>query len=148
MPKLRGGELLGLCKRSKSLCEIPFFIITSQVSVERAKVMHAAHLDVDQYLLKPFGSAELKERIDRVLEKKRVAKEVSELAEKGFEELEQGHSKAAFLKFQKALKLNPDFDMGISGLGDAVFRTNNVDAAIPYYQKALAINPGMEMHYK
>ncbi len=147
MPKVKGIELLELCKRTKALADVPFFIITSQASIERMKVMQAAQLHVDNYLLKPFTREDLKERIDRALYQKRVEREVGESVERGFDDLERGRTKAALMKFQKALKLNPEFDMGLSGMGDAVFRTKTADAAIPYYQKALAINPGREAHY-
>jgi two-component system chemotaxis response regulator CheY len=147
MPKIKGVELLELCRRTKALEEVPFFIITSQGSIERMKVMQAATLHVDNYLLKPFTRDDLKDRIDRVFAQKRVERDVNAAAEKGFYELERGRAKAALLSFQKALKLNPDFDMGLSGMGDALFRTKTAEAAIPFYQKALAINPGRETHY-
>ncbi len=147
MPKLKGIDLLALCKRTRALADVPFFIITSQASVERLKVMKAAQLHVDQYLLKPFSREDLQQRIDQAFSAKRSEREVAEAVEKGFEDLERGRAKAALLKFQKALKLNPEFDMGLSGMGDAMFRTKTADAAIPYYQKALAINPSREGHY-
>jgi two-component system chemotaxis response regulator CheY len=147
MPKIKGVELLELCKRTKALADVPFFIITSQVSIERMKVMHAASLQVDNYLLKPFTRQDLKDRIDRAFLKRRSEREVTESVEGGFDDLERGRSKAALMKFQRALKMNPDFDMGLSGMGDAVLKTKSADAAIPYYQKALAINPNREVHY-
>lgn len=147
MPKIKGVELLEQCKRTKSLADVPFFIITSQVSIERMKVLKAAQLHVDNYLLKPFTREDLKIRIDTALQKKRDEREVLSCVEKGFEDLERNHAKGALARFQKALKLNPDFDMGLSGLGDVTYRTQNAEAAIPYYQKALAINPGREIHY-
>ena len=147
MPKIKGVELLDLCKRTKALADVPFFMITSQGSIERMKVMQAASLHVDNYLLKPFSQKDLKDRIDRTFVKIRAEKEVNAAVGKGFDDLELGRVKAALNQFQKALKLNPDFDMGLSGMGDAIFRTKTADAAIPYYQKALAINPGREIHY-
>jgi two-component system chemotaxis response regulator CheY len=147
MPKVKGVELLKLCKRTKALAEVPFFIITSQASIERMKVMQAASLHVDNYLLKPFSQRDLKDRIDRTFSKIRFEREINASVDKGFEDLERGRAKAAMTAFQKALKLNPEFDMGLSGMGDAIFRTKTAEAAIPYYQKALAINPGREIHY-
>ncbi len=147
MPKVKGVELLKLCKRTKALAEVPFFIITSQASIERMKVMQAASLHVDNYLLKPFTQKDLKDRIDRTFTKIRFEREVNAAVEKGFDDLDRGRAKAALMGFQKALKLNPEFDMGLSGMGDAIFRTKTAEAAIPYYQKALAINPSRETHY-
>jgi two-component system chemotaxis response regulator CheY len=147
MPKVKGVELLELCKRTNALAGVPFFIITSQASIERMKVMQAASLHVDNYLLKPFTQRDLKDRIDRTFAKIRFEREVNASVEKGFDDLERGRSKAALMAFQKALKLNPEFDMGLSGMGDAIFRTKTADAAIPYYQKALAVNPNREVHY-
>ncbi|MBS1962090.1 MAG: response regulator [Bdellovibrionales bacterium] len=147
MPKVKGVELLELCKRTKALGDVPFFIITSQASIERMKVMQAASLHVDNYLLKPFTQRDLKDRIDRTFSKIRFEREINASVEKGFEDLERGRAKAALMNFQKALKLNPEFDMGLSGMGDAIFRTKTAAEAIPYYQKALAINPGREIHY-
>lgn len=147
MPKLKGNELLEICRKIKNLADIPFFIITSQQSVERMKVAQAAQMRVDSYLLKPFSRDDLQARLEETMQKKRVQIEVDEAVSEGLEALERGRTKVAYTAFQKALKLNPDYDQGLSGMGDAISKVQNMDAAIPYYQKALAVNPTRESHY-
>jgi arylsulfatase A-like enzyme/Tfp pilus assembly protein PilF len=47
----------------------------------------------------------------------------------------------AVVEFEKALKLNPNFDQAMLGLGRALHLTGKSDEAKPWLRRALAINP-------
>lgn len=71
MPELSGIELLEALRRHKDKHgEIPFIMVTSQISQERAKIHEAATTGVDAYIVKPFRAQTLKDKVQQVLEKK------------------------------------------------------------------------------
>jgi two-component system chemotaxis response regulator CheY len=67
MPMMNGLSLLQRVKQNPSRSHIPFLVMTSPISMETEKVILAAENMVDGYLIKPFRSAVLKEKIDRIL---------------------------------------------------------------------------------
>jgi len=54
---------------------------------------------------------------------------------------QKGSVDEAIIHFQKALKINPDYEEACYNLGNALFQKGNVDEAIVHYQQALEINP-------
>lgn len=69
MPGRTGMELLRMLKNDERFKSIPFIMITSPVSQERNKIEQAASSLVDGYVIKPFRSQTLKDKIDNVLKK-------------------------------------------------------------------------------
>src|SRR5207245_2359253 len=82
--------LLRTCKQHPSLGEVPFLMVTSQSSIERMKIMQAAKENVDQYLLKPFTSDDIRKRVQTKLEKARSRSQVLALVAEGTDNLERG----------------------------------------------------------
>lgn len=74
MPNVSGIELLRRMKLDKELAEIPFIMITSQVSRERLKLEKALEAEVDHYLMKPFKIEDLRTRIRLVVEQAKLAR--------------------------------------------------------------------------
>ncbi len=70
MPKLNGIEFLKNLRLMEGFRDIPYIIITSPTSQERLKVAQAVNVDVDAYIIKPFRSSVLKEKIEEVLSKR------------------------------------------------------------------------------
>lgn len=141
MPEMSGIELLRACKSGKGAGEIPFLMITSQQSLERVKVLQAAHANVDEFLLKPFPSAELKGRVEHLLEKSRTKGEVRKLIGDGLAHLEHSRHARALESFDAALALDPESDIALKGAGDALIKIKGVETALPYYKKAVEANP-------
>ena len=54
---------------------------------------------------------------------------------------QKGNVDEAFVHYQKALQINPDYAEAHVNLGNALFKKGNVDEAFVHYQKALQINP-------
>jgi two-component system chemotaxis response regulator CheY len=67
MPMVNGLTLLQRVKASPVRAKLPFLIVTSPISQEAEKVIMAAENLVDGYIIKPFRSAILKEKIDAIL---------------------------------------------------------------------------------
>lgn len=141
MPEMSGLDLLKSCKEHPRLADIPFLMVTSQGSMERMKVMQAARAQVDQYLLKPFAGAELKKRIDQLLERARNRHEVQSLLTEAAAHAEQGRVERAQVQYEAVLRLDPANDSALRGLGDVFARVKGMEAAIPYYKRAIEANP-------
>ncbi len=67
MPSPSGVELLSAVKNNQQRKDVDFIMITSQKSMERLKIAKAASLGVNAYLVKPFRSQILKDKIWQVL---------------------------------------------------------------------------------
>ena len=68
MPSPSGIDLLRSVRGAKHRADIKFIMITSQKSMERIKIAQAASLGVDAYIVKPFRSQILKDKLWKVLE--------------------------------------------------------------------------------
>ena len=71
MPRVNGFELLEFMRAAPPYRDIPFIMITGEVSEDI--VAAAQKTEVDGYLIKPFHLATLEERLGQVLEKKSPA---------------------------------------------------------------------------
>ena len=62
MPKMTGLELLKKVKESPEFEHIPFLMVTAEA--EKRHIMDAVKAKVNQYIIKPFTTDMLKEKID------------------------------------------------------------------------------------
>lgn len=69
MPKMTGLELLKKAKADPELAHIPFLMVTAEA--EKRHIEEAIAAKVDQYIIKPFTSAMLKEKIDQAIRKQK-----------------------------------------------------------------------------
>lgn len=65
MPEMTGYQLLKKVKGDPKLAHIPFLMITAEA--EKSNIMNAVKANVDQYIIKPFTSEMLKEKITRAI---------------------------------------------------------------------------------
>lgn len=68
MPNVSGLELLKLVRNNQSLKDIPFLLISAEA--KRSQIIDATDAGVDGYIVKPFNSATLNEKIHSVFNKK------------------------------------------------------------------------------
>lgn len=141
MPEMTGIDLLKACKVNAQLREIPFLMITSQSSIERMKVMQAARANVDDYLLKPFNSEDIKNRVNHLLQRASAKAKTTQPIVEALEALEHGRFNRAIQLFEEVLKIDPESDVALRGMGDAMVKTKGADAALPFYKKAVEANP-------
>ena len=69
MPNMEGIELLrNVRKEPAPLKDIPFLMVTAEA--EKEKVIEAIKAGVDNYIVKPFTAEILKEKLEKIAEKK------------------------------------------------------------------------------
>ncbi len=64
MPQMLGTELLAFCKARTEHCETPFVMITADL--DQKKSLEAAGTEASDYLIKPFNTNTLKNKLDQV----------------------------------------------------------------------------------
>ncbi len=73
MPNMEGIELLrNVRKEPEPLKNIPFLMVTAEA--EKEKVIEAIKAGVDNYVVKPFTADILKEKLEKIAEKKKSLK--------------------------------------------------------------------------
>jgi two-component system, chemotaxis family, chemotaxis protein CheY len=64
MPKMAGIDLLKACKSEPTLKSIPFVLVTAES--EEKNIVEAAKWGVSEYVVKPFDTNTLKEKLEKV----------------------------------------------------------------------------------
>ncbi|MFO0752711.1 MAG: chemotaxis response regulator CheY [Thermodesulfovibrionales bacterium] len=73
MPNMEGIELLRNVRQEQSpLKDIPFLMVTAEA--EKEKVIEAIKAGVDNYIVKPFTADILKEKLEKIADKKKSLK--------------------------------------------------------------------------
>lgn len=72
MPEMTGIELLRLVRGDPNFADMPFMLITAEQ--KRSQILAAAQAGVDGYIVKPFTAATMKEKIDKIAERKSLEK--------------------------------------------------------------------------
>jgi len=70
MPVMEGLELLKHIRNDSQLKDIPFLMVTAEA--EKEKVIEAIKSGVDNYIVKPFTGDVLKEKLEKIAQKKSV----------------------------------------------------------------------------
>ncbi len=68
MPNMDGLDLLKKVRSDPALKDMPFLMITAEA--EKHKVIEAIKAGVSNYVVKPFTAEVLKEKLDKIFEKK------------------------------------------------------------------------------
>lgn len=68
MPVMDGLQLLKAVRSDPKLKEIPFLMVTAEA--EKEKVIEAIKSGVDNYIVKPFTGEVLKEKLEKIAQKK------------------------------------------------------------------------------
>ena len=68
MPVMEGIDLLKQVRAEESLKSIPFLMVTAEA--EKDKVITAIKAGVDNYVVKPFTAEILKEKLEKIADKK------------------------------------------------------------------------------
>lgn len=67
MPQMQGIDLLKACKLDPNLKSMPFMLVTAES--EQKHIIEAAKAGVSDYVVKPFNSATLKQKLEKVYAK-------------------------------------------------------------------------------
>ena len=65
---MTGYELLTHVRNTPNLADIPFVMVTAEA--EKDNILAAIKADVDQYIVKPFSSDDIEEKIKLALKKR------------------------------------------------------------------------------
>ncbi|MCS7164361.1 MAG: response regulator, partial [Thermodesulfovibrio sp.] len=68
MPVMEGIELLRQVRNDPTLKDIPFLMVTAEA--EKEKVIEAIKAGVDNYIVKPFTGEVLKEKLEKIAQKR------------------------------------------------------------------------------
>ncbi len=68
MPNMDGLDLLKKVRANQELKDLPFLMVTAEA--EKHKVIEAIKAGVSNYVVKPFTAEVLKEKLDKIFEKK------------------------------------------------------------------------------
>ncbi|MBI3606706.1 MAG: chemotaxis response regulator CheY [Nitrospirae bacterium] len=68
MPNMSGLELLKAIRQDEALKAIPVLMVTAEAQKEN--IMEAIQAGVSNYIVKPFTAETLKEKVDKIFEKK------------------------------------------------------------------------------
>jgi two-component system chemotaxis response regulator CheY len=72
MPGMVGIDLLRNVRQDAALKEMPFLMVTAEA--EKEKVIEAIKAGVDNYIVKPFTAEVLKEKLEKIADKKKSLK--------------------------------------------------------------------------
>ncbi len=72
MPNMEGIELLRKVRVEAGISEIPFLMVTAEA--EKEKVIEAIKAGVDNYIVKPFTAEILKEKLEKIADKRKSLK--------------------------------------------------------------------------
>jgi two-component system chemotaxis response regulator CheY len=64
MPRMTGIDFLKAIRADKALKELPFLMVTSEA--DKGKIREAVKAGVDQYIVKPFNTSQLEEKIREI----------------------------------------------------------------------------------
>ncbi len=139
MPKLPGLELLRRVRDNPLLRDIPFLMVTAEVSETR--IVQAAETDVDGYLLKPFIARVLEEKIGQIMHVKENPSPFETHMKAGLTMMENGMSELAFEEFSKALEIKPDSARARQSIGEVFMRSGDMEKAEQWLMEAVRSNP-------
>lgn len=72
MPNMEGIDLLRNIRKEESIKDLPVLMVTAEA--EKEKVIEAIKAGVDNYIVKPFTAEVLKEKLEKVADKKKSLK--------------------------------------------------------------------------
>jgi tetratricopeptide (TPR) repeat protein len=139
MPELPGVELLRRVRDDARLRDMPFVMITAEVS--ESKIVQAAETEVDGYLIKPFVAKALEEKLEVIFNNRENPPPFERQMKAGISFLESGAYDKAVNAFSEALRIRPDSARARFEIGEAYARKGDLAQAERWNKEALSINP-------
>ncbi|MCX8070338.1 MAG: chemotaxis response regulator CheY [Thermodesulfovibrionales bacterium] len=72
MPNMEGIDLIRKIRQDPALKDTPFLMVTAEA--EKEKVIEAIKAGVDNYIVKPFTAEVLKEKLEKISDKRKTLK--------------------------------------------------------------------------
>lgn len=139
MPEVPGVELLRRVRDDARLRDIPFVMITAEVS--ESKIVQAAETEVDGYLIKPFIARALEDKIQTIFNNRETPPPFERQMKSGLSFLESGAYDKAVGAFSEALRIRPDSARARFEIGEAYAKKGDFNQAERWNKEALSVNP-------
>ncbi len=139
MEQMNGIALLKVMMADPQLDHIPFLLVTGEMDLQ--KVIEAGKAGVSGYIIKPFTSKVLKEKIESILNRQENPKDIRANRHyiKGRENLESGRYDEALKEFNKALNTYKSAEVYYN-IGYIKSLQKKYDEALYAFRKAVEIN--------
>ena len=137
MPQMNGVELLRKTRANERLSKIPFIMITAEI--DEGIIAEAAETEVDAYIIKPFVSKILEEKIAYVLERREAPSPIETHLRLAGVFAGAGQFNKAIAELKAALTINPQSPRVLLALGDLQKQRGMLDDAEKAYKKAISV---------
>jgi tetratricopeptide (TPR) repeat protein len=97
--------------------------------------------------LKIYKSSQLEQRIASLKDKAKNATPIDKLVTQAQQHANQGRTDQAMTTWREVLKLNPDHDIALHGLGDLFRQRREFQQALPLIQQAIIMQPRMPLYH-
>lgn len=145
MRKGSGFELLHFV-RNRSICaDVPFLVVTGEGSKE--EIVKVVDLGAEDYLLKPFQSADLEKKIIRLVNNHHSPSPLIQAQRFGEKKFVEGNYQEATETFQSALRYDQQSQRTLHGLALCLFKTSRLDDAIQLLEKSIEIKDSYYRNY-
>ena len=138
MPRVPGLDVVREIRSTAANQDIPLLMVTAEMG--RAEVMQAAEAGVNGYIVKPFVSKTLEDKIKSVLAARAAPPEHVKLLKAGEEFILRGDYKKALAFFEKAKELRESARVHVN-IGEAHELAGNNALAHESYNTAIELNP-------
>jgi tetratricopeptide (TPR) repeat protein len=139
MPGISGTEVLKAVRTDEAFQNIPFIMIASDNSSET--IAEAGESQVDAYILKPFTPELIKEKINQILQVRRVPSPIDIHLNVGIAHLKSLKYDLALAEFQKAFDINPKSSRVLLAIGHLKEQQGELENAERYYLQAVELTP-------
>jgi tetratricopeptide (TPR) repeat protein len=139
MPEVPGVELLRRVRDDARLRDMPFVMITAEVS--ESKIVQAAETEVDGYLIKPFVAKALEEKLEVIFNNRENPPPFERQMKTGLSLLQSDEYDKAVGAFSEALRIRPESARARFEIAEAYARKGDLAQAERWNKEALSINP-------
>jgi two-component system chemotaxis response regulator CheY len=138
MPRMPGIQVVRAVRADNNLRHLPILMVTAENWED--EIVEAAEEQVDGYIIKPFVTKTLEDKIAEILEKVKNPPEGEVIFDKGIDFLDKKMYDEAKTEFEKALKIKPNSAKAAYFLGLAHFEKGELDKAEEFFKTAISYN--------
>ncbi len=138
MPRMPGIQVVRAVRADNALRHLPILMVTAENWED--EIVEAAEEQVDGYIIKPFVTKTLEDKIAEILEKVKNPPEGEVIFDKGIDFLNKKMYDEAKIEFEKALKIKPNSAKATYFLGLAHFEKGELDKAEEFFKNAISYN--------
>ncbi|MBI3813738.1 MAG: response regulator, partial [Nitrospinae bacterium] len=138
MPRMPGIQVVRAVRADNALRHLPILMVTAENWED--EIVEAAEEQVNGYIIKPFVTKILEDKIAEILEKVENPPEGEVIFDKGIDFLDKKMYDEAKIEFEKALKIKPNSAKATYFLGLAYFEKGELDKAEELFKAAISYN--------